>query len=420
MTLPEEKAGPFASLRIRNFRLLLVGTVFSNATQWIQQVTLSWLVYDLTGSGTILGSLNLVRSIAALGMIPVAGILIDRVNRRNLMLTTNGWLLIITLALGLILVFDRSHISHLFVFAFLGGITQTIDGTLRQVVLFDLVPRSITPNAVALIQTGWSLMRSFGPSIGGFLLLWFGAGGNFLVQAGIYALIAVNIMYIHFPERKSEAVRSSPVQNIKDGLRYVVERPVTRSFMLMGFILPLFIIPIYTILPPIYAVDVFHGGPEVLGFLLSSVGIGGIVGGIVVAFMNRVERRGLLQLVSLFLLSLSLIGFGYSTRLSIALPLLAVSGFFEMIFLTTNQTLLQLSIPDNLRGRVTSIVNLNAALFPLGGLIAGTGSDLFGGPKIITVVLGTIAAGIAVIVFFGSPRIRNYRLSQAIESPPAW
>jgi MFS family permease len=167
MTLPVEKVGPFASLRIRDFRLLLVGTVLSNATQWIQQVTLSWLVYNLTGSGTMLGSINLVRSIAALGMIPIAGVLIDRVNRRNLMLITNGWLLVISLGLGLILVFDRSQISYLFIFAFLGGMTSTIDGTLRQVVLFDLVPRSITPNAVALIQTGWSLMRSFGPSIGG-------------------------------------------------------------------------------------------------------------------------------------------------------------------------------------------------------------------------------------------------------------
>ena len=419
MTTPPEKIGPFASLRLRDFRLLLMGTLFSNAIQWIQQVTLSWVVYDITGSGTILGSLNLVSSMSSLGMIPVAGLLIDRLNRRNLMLVSNGWLLLITLALGLILVTGHSHIAYLFVFAFLSGMTQTVNGTLQQVVLFDLVPRSVTPNAVALVQTGWSLMRSFGPSIGGFLLLWLGAGGNFIVQAGIYALIIVNIMFIHFPPRKTPAAQISPLQNIKDGLRYIVERRVTRAFMFMGFVLPLFIIPIYTILPPIYAIDVFHGGPDVLGFLMSSVGIGGIAGGVFVAFMSRYERRGLLQLASLFCLSLSLIGFAYSTTLSMALPFLAVSGFFEMIFLTTNQTLLQLSIPDTLRGRVTSMVNLNAALMPLGGLVAGTGSDLFGGPKTITIIFGIVTASIAVIVFFISPTIRNYRLSQAIESPPA-
>ncbi len=261
-------------------------------------------------------------------------------------------------------------------------------------------------------------MRSFGPGIGGFLILWVGPGGNFLVQAGAYALIALNIMQIKFPARKSEAVRSSPLQNIREGIQFVVKQRVTRTFMMMGFILPLFIIPIFTILPPIYAVKVFHGGPEVLGFLLSSVGVGGIAGGVVITLLGHVERRGLIQLAALFLTSLSLIGFALSTKLPIALILLALSGFFEMIFLTTNQTLLQLSIPNNLRGRVTSVINLNAALSPLGGLIAGIGSDLLGGPKMITIVISSIAAAIAVGVFFGSTTVRDYRLSQAIAPEP--
>jgi MFS family permease len=412
-----EKVGPFTSLRIRNFRFLLVGTILSNAAQWIQQVTLSWLVYDLTGSGTMLGSINMVRAVAMLGMIPAAGVLIDRLNRRLLMMITNGWLFIITLGLGLILLLDRSHIPHLFVFAFLGGMAQTVDMALRQVMVFDLVPRSHTPNALALIQTGWSLMRSFGPGIGGFLILWFGPGGNFLVQAGAYALIVITIMQIQFPRRTSSAVQSSPLQNIREGMRYVVKAPVTRTFVLIGFILPLFIIPIFTILPPVYAVEVFgDDSGRVLGFLLSSVGVGGIVGGVITASLGRVERRGLIQLASLFLLSLTLIGFAFSTTLWVALPLLALAGFFEIIFLTTNQTLLQLSIPDDLRGRVTSVVNLNAALSPLGGLVAGVGSDLFGGPKLITIVLCSIAAVLAVGVFLGSPTVRNYQLSQAIET----
>jgi predicted MFS family arabinose efflux permease len=322
--------------------------------------------------------------------------------------------------LGFMLLFGHSNILYLFVFSFLGGIAQTVDMSLRQVLVFDLVPRSHTPNAMALIQTGWGLMRSFGPGIGGFLILWFGPGGNFLVQACAYALIAITIMQIQFPVRKSDAVRSSPLDNIKEGIRHIVKERTTRTFMMMGFVMPLFIIPIFSILPPIYAKDVFHGGSDVLGFLLASIGVGGIAGGVVTASLGRLERRGLLQLASLFLLSLALIGFAFSTTLLVALLLLALAGFFEMIFLTTNQILLQLSIPDNLRGRVTSVVNLNAALAPMGGLIAGVGSDLFGGPKIITIVLGSIAAGIAVCVFLASPTIRNYRLSQAMaaESVP--
>ncbi|MBL7166432.1 MAG: MFS transporter [Dehalococcoidales bacterium] len=414
-----EKIGSFASLRIRNFRLLLGGTTLGNAAQWIQQVTLSWLVYDITGSGVMLGSINLVRSVASLSLVPIAGVLIDRFNRRTLMLATNGWLFIITLVLGLTLLFGQTHIPYLFVFSFMGGMAQAINMPIRQVVVFDLVPRSRTPNAMALIQTGWSLMRSFGPAIGGFLIIWFGPGGNFLVQAGAYALISITIMQIKFPPWQPGRVRNSALQNIREGIRYVVKERVTRTFMLMGMILPLFIIPIFTILPAIYAKDVFHGEADVLGILLASIGVGGIVGGFVTASLGHFERRGILQLACLFLLSLSLIGFAFSIKLWAALLFFALAGFFEVIFLTTNQTLLQLSIPDEIRGRVTSIVNLNAALSPLSGLIVGTGSDLLGGPKMITVIFSGIAAVVAVCVFLFSPTVRNYRLSQAISSDSA-
>ena len=312
---PLEKIGPLASLRIRNFRWLLAGTTLGNAGQWLQQVTVSWLAYDITGSGTILGTVNLVRSVASLSMIPIAGLLIDRLNRRMLMLLTNGWLFIICLILGLALLFSQAHIAYLFVFSLLGGMAMAMNMPIRQVVVFDLVPRAYTPNAMALVQTGWSLMRSFGPAIGGFLILWFGPGGNFLFMSGAYALIAVTILQIQFPPRKSGVATSSPFQNIKEGLKYVAKERVTRTSMLMGTVLPLFIIPIFTILPPIYAKDVFSGESDVLGILLAFVGVGGIFGGIVTASLGRVERRGLVQLASLLLLSLSLIAFAYCTEL---------------------------------------------------------------------------------------------------------
>ncbi|MBI2887361.1 MAG: MFS transporter [Chloroflexi bacterium] len=407
------RIGTFTSLRLRDFRLLLIGTTLSNAAQWVQQVTLGWLVYDLTGSGTMLGTMNLLRSVPTLGLAPAAGVAIDHVARRTLMLATKAWLFVISLALGLALVAGQRELWHLFVFTFLGGVAQAVDMPLRQTVTFDLVPRSLAPNAVALVQTGWGLMRSVGPGVGGFLILWFGPGGNFLVQAGAYALIAVTVLRMRFPPQASPGPRRAALQNLGEGIRFVVRERVTRTFVLMGWVLPLFIVPNYTALPPIYAKDVFHGGPEVLGFLLSSVGVGGILGGLVAASLDRLERRGLLQLGALLLLSLSLIGFAFSSSLWAALLLLALSGFFEMIYLTTNQTLLQLSIPDELRGRVTSIVSLNAGLSPLGAMFAGVGSDLWG-PQAATVVLSSAAAVTTVWVFLASPTVREYRLSQAM------
>jgi len=305
---------------------------------------------------------------------------------------------------------------YLFIFAFIGGMFQTVDVTLRQVLIFDLVPRTIAPNAVALLNTGWSLMRVVGPSVGGFFILWFGAGGSFMVQAGVYILVIITILFIKFPERKLDVNQNSPVQNIRDGLNYVTKQPVTRIFTIMGFILPIMIIPIFSILPPIYAVEVFHDeSGRVLGFLMASVGVGGIAGGVVTASLRRFEHWGRLQLVSIFLMSISLIGFALSANLLLALLMMALAGFFEMIFLATNQTLIQLSIPNNLRARVTAVLNLTWVLSPVGSLIAGAGADLLDGPIEITIILSCAAAGLAVIIFLFSPTVRNYRLSSGME-----
>jgi MFS family permease len=410
---PADTGGTFASLRLRDFRLLLTGTTLSNAGQWIQQVTLGWLVYDLTASGTMLGTINLVRSVATLGLAPVSGVAIDRFARRTLMLAVNAWLFIISLGLGLLLLFGDVGIAHLLIFTFLGGVAQAVDIPLRQTAVFTLVPRALAPNAVALIQTGWALMRSLGPGLGGFLILWFGPGGNFLIQAIAYALIALTTVRIAFPPGKVGGTRPAFLSNLGDGLRYVAREPGTRAFVLMGWVLPIFIIPNFAALPPIYAKDIFGGGPEVLGLLLSSVGVGGIAGGLVTASLGRVERRGLVQLAALALTSAALIAFALTSTLWLALPLLAASGFFEMIYLTTNQTLLQLSIPEEMRGRVTGIVSLNAGLSPLGSFFAGLGADLFG-PRAITVALCTVAALIAALALVASPTIRDYRLSRAL------
>ncbi|MBX3001204.1 MAG: MFS transporter [Caldilineaceae bacterium] len=410
---PAKPAGNFDVLRQRNFAWFLTGTTLSNSGQWIQQVTLSWLVYELTGSGAMLGTLNLVRSIATLGLSPIAGAAIDRFPRRKLMIGVNTWLFFLSLIFGVMIAINPTLIWPLFAFSFLGGIAQAVDMPLRQTIIFSLVPRSLAPSAVALVQTGWAVMRSLGPAIGGFLILWVGPEGNFFVQAGAYALVALTILKLTFPSERAQLSGKATRGNLMEGLRYVIKEPTTRAFLLMGWVLPLFIIPNYSALPPIYAKDVFGGGPDTLGALLSAVGIGGIAGGFVSTMLSRFERRGLIQLGSLLLLSLSLIGVGLTSVFWVSLVCLAVSGFFEMIYLTSNQTLLQLSIPDALRGRVTGIVSLNMGLMPIGALIAGVGADFFG-PQVMTLVLSSIAGLIAVAVYFFSPIIREYRLSAAM------
>ena len=411
---PEAASGNFAVLRVPSFAWFLSGTTLSNAAQWIQNVTLSWLVYDLTSSGALLGTLNLVRSIATLGLAPIAGVAIDRIAHRKLLHANSIWLFSISFGFGLVLLGNPALVWPLFLFSFLGGIGQAVSMPLSQTVVFSIVPRSLAPNAVALVQTGWAVMRSIGPAIGGFLILWVGPAGNFFVQAGAYALLTYTILKLNLPSEPVDVGKTKTRASFGEGWAYLASNSTTRAFLFMSWVLPLFIIPNFGALPPIYAKDVFAGGPDTLGLLLSAVGIGGIAGGFMVVSLGRQDRRGLLQLASLVLLSISLIAFALSPSLWLALVFMVLAGFFEMIFLTTNMTLLQLSIPDSLRGRVTGIISLRSGLMPVGAFIAGIGAD-FVGPQTMTILLGGITGAIAVIVFFISPTIREYRLSKVLE-----
>ena len=409
----KETDGTFAALRIPSFAWFISGTTLSNAAQWIQQVTLSWLVYDLTASGAMLGTLNLVRSIATVGLAPLAGVAIDRLSRRGLLYGTSLWLCAISVGFGFVLLGNPGVVWPLFLFSFLGGIGQAVSLPLRQTVVFSVVPRTLTPSAVALVQTGWALMRSLGPAIGGFLLLWFGPAGNFFVQGAAYALVIVTVVKLSMPYEKQENQTTKSRASFREGWAFIASQPTTRAFMFLSLLLPLVIIPNYGTLLPIFAKDVFVGGPDTLGLLLSAVGVGGIGGGFVTASLGKQERRGVLQLAALLLLSLSFIAFALTQTLWLALVLIALTGFFEMVFLTTNMTLIQLSIPAELRGRVTGIVSLRSGLMPVGAFIAGIGADLVG-PQAMTIVLGGIVGAIAIIVFFISPTIREYRLSEAM------
>lgn len=406
--------GSFAVLGEPNFAWFLTGTTLTNVAHWIQGVTLSWLVYDSTSSGTMLGTLNLVRSIATVGLATIAGVAIDRLPRRGLLYATSIWLFAISFGIGLVLLGDSTVVWPLFLFSFLGGIGQAVSMPLRQTVVFSIVPRPLAPSAVALVQTGWAVMRSIGPAIGGFLLLWFGPAGNFFMQAGAYALVTLTIVKLRLPYERPTTKHAQPHGSFVEGWKYVISQPTTLAFLLMSWVLPLFIIPNFNALPPIYAKDVFEGGPDTLGTLLSAVGVGGIIGGFVTASLGKLERRGLLQLASLLLLGLSFMAFAVSTTLWTAILFMVLAGFLEMIYLTTNQTSLQLSIPDELRGRVTGIVSLSSGLMPVGAFIAGIGADLVG-PRMITLIFSGILVAIAVIVYLASPVIREYRLSQALE-----
>jgi MFS family permease len=331
------------------------------------------------------------------------------------MLLTNTWFLTINVGIGLILFAGFTQVWPLLVFSLLSGFGTAIDYPLRQTVLFVLVHRRLTPSALGFIQTGWAVMRTLGPIIGGLLLAWIGAGGSFFLQAGIFALVVVSVLQLRFPAQQEAAPRKKTSIDFVEGGLHILKNRHTRVFTVMGFILQLCIIPVFVVMPAIFAKDLFQGGPQVLGYLNSAVGFGGIIGGVVATSIKKIDHRGRLEQIAIALVGFSFIGFGTSQGLWSALGFLWLSGFFEMIFLINNQTLLQLSIPDELRGRVNGILALGSGLIPLGSLVAGYGADQLG-PRTTTILMGGAAVLITLVVFLASPTIRHYRLSAYLAS----
>lgn len=406
---PAEVGGlrTFSSLRHRDYRLLWVGTMFMSAGQWIQQVTLGWLAYDLTGSAVVLGALNGLRSLPFLVSSPVAGVAADRMDRRKLLLWAQALLMATAWGMGLLVVSGWLQVWHLFVFTLLTALPWSFSQTVRQTLPPNLVPRADLMNAIALTSAGFNLMKIVGPAVGGVLIALFGAGGNFFVQGAAFAMVLSLVFAMRVPPTPVQARQASVYANMKEGLAYVWRDPLVFGLMVAALVPNVFAMPVYQSLMPVFQKDVLGLGPEALGLLLAAPGLGAVVATLTLASVaHRVRRKGVLLLSGLALLGLSLVGFSRAPTLPFALAALVGVGICQMLFSSTAQTLIQEVVPDALRGRVMSIYMLDHGLAPLGALLAGTATHLLGAPLTVTI------SGLAIVLLAGAlarllPEIRR-------------
>jgi MFS family permease len=409
-----EHIGTFHAFRYRNYRLLWIGDLATAAGQWIQQTVMGWVVYDLTGSGSVLGAMNLMRTFPILMFSPAAGVATDRVPRNRIIAVSQFCMFVLTFMVGFDLMLGTIQIWHLFLFTFLIATAQTFNLPARQTFVFDLVPRTAIPNAVALSWFAFSLARSIGPAIGGLLIVWFGPANNFLLQGVAYLSVMATVLLIRTERIQRPTNRKPFFASVREGYGFVLQEPRARLVLVMSLISPMFIIPLHGALLPIFAKQVFHEDAAGLGILVGSIGFGGLFGGLLTASLSRVDRRGLLQLIALLVFSLSEVIFSIlaatTGNIMIAVPFLVVAGTAESLYTTTNTTVLQLLAPEHLRGSMASVLQLAMLVMPIGGLIAGTSADFFGAPAVgATMTFIAFSIGLALLVF--SPRMRKLRLS---------
>ena len=404
----EEEArsgGTFRSLKYRDYRLLWFSTLFASSAQWVQQVTVGWLIYEMTNSGFLLGAVNGFRALPLLFLAPLGGVLADRVERKKLMQATQYMLLVASLIMTVIVFTDRLQVWHLFAFTFITGIGWAFNNPVRQSVVPNLVPKFELMNALALQSAGFNFTRIIGPSLGGFLLAHLGAGENFALQTFFYVGVITMVMPMVIPPLQKRGELVSVKQNLKDGLSHVWRTKQLRTQLMFAFVPTMLAFPSQALMP-IFARDILGSGKEGLGLLGTAVGVGAVIGTLTMASLTNVEHKGRVMLVAVFLLGVSLMAFSQSTSMPLSMVILAFTGASQMVYLTTNQTILQLAVPDHLRGRVMGIYMLSQGMMPFGGLVGGAVADALSAPTAV-LIMGSMVCAMAAFFFVRAPELRE-------------
>jgi MFS family permease len=388
----------FASLHLRDYRLLWLGQVSTSMGQWMDQVTRGWLIYQLTGSALSLGLAAALRGLPLLFFGIIAGAVADRSGRKAQLIIAQVTNALLNALLATLVLTQRVQPWHIYGTAFLAGIVQAFQQPARQTLISDMVgPRNLM-NALALNATALNTARATGPAVAGLLITLVGAHGSYYIQAAMYVLATLWTLQMIVPVRSPESLqaRREPFRrSIATGLTFVAQERDIRTLLILA-LGPLTLGMPYTSLMPIFALDVLHGGARLQGLLLTLVGIGSVSGALVVASMQR--RYGYGRSVVLGALGFGVVLFGFASSRTVVLSSLCALclGVCLVIYQTQNQTLLQILAPAHLRGRVMSIYLLNRGLVPLGTLLAGVLADLLGGP--LALQLMSLAALVVVVV----------------------
>jgi predicted MFS family arabinose efflux permease len=374
------------------FRRLWFGALASSVGQWMQQVALGWLAIVMTNSPGFVGIVTFSAGVPFLVVAPFGGALIDRIDRRRLMLSCQvlAFLLAAVLAVDVMSGFIQPW--HLPIAAFLNGSLQALLIPTQQSLVPALVPRESLTNAVGLMSAGQNMTRVVGPSVAGVVIGTIGVGPTFLAQAMAIAASFLLVLGIVLPPRAQRTARGS---SIFDGIRLVTSRPDLRSLFLLASIPTFFVFPYIGFLN-VFARDILQIGAQGLGLLMAVSGCGAVVGSLLVAAAARSEGTGRLLLGMTVLYGLPIVGVALSRTLWITLPMLFVAGMLGAAFMSGNNALVQHRVSDDVRGRVMGAYMLTWGLMPLGSLPMGMIADRIGTPAAVAggAVISSVLAGI--------------------------
>ena len=403
----KRSGGPFNGLRpfqSRAYRYLFVGTMLTMTGNFMQMVAQGWLIYDLTSSPTWLGIVSFARGLPMLILALVAGVVVDRFDRRTVLITAQGLTALIAVVLALLIATGLVQPWHVALTAFLSGCLFVLIIPARQALLSSTIERSQLGPAIALMSTGQNSGRIIGPALAGLLIALVGVATSFAVQAFGFVLALLCALMLAPQPTASASRRGSALSSLTAGLRYVWGDPTVLALTSLQAI-PAFLIMPYTQLLPIFARDILHTGPDGLGTLMMANGIGSVLGSVVIVLLPF-RRQGLFLFTSLASLGLLLAVFAASTWLPLSIGIMGLIGTAQAIYLASNNTLVQVATPDELRGRVMSVYMMSWGLMPLGSLPQGVLADWLGAPA-VAAGTGLLACCVVILFAIRAPAIRR-------------
>ncbi len=396
----------FVSLRYRNYRLIWTSMLFSSSGQWMEQVALSWLVWTLTEDPFMLGAINGTRSLPFF-LSPLAGVAADRIDRKKLMITTQFGVMILSFSMSLLVYSGLIRLWMVFIFAILAGTTWAFNQPVRQAIIPNLVPKKHIMNAVALGSSAMNMTRLIGPIGAGFIIAFVGVEGAFASKGLAYIAVILMTLFVKVPPIGEAANRLGIRQDLWSGFHYIWTNRMIFTLLVMALIPIVLVMPYIWSFMPVFADQVYDMGPEGMGILYGAVGLGALGGSLTVASLGNFRQKGLLLMLSGIVMGAMLILFGMSTYFPLTLIVLVGVGFPQTFYNSLTQTLIQMNITDDVRGRVMSILMLDRGLGPLGSFFAGLMASIVGAPGAV-IIGGSLTLILAIFGFIFMPNIRKW------------
>ena len=385
----------FSAFKHRNYRLYFFGLLISVTGLWSQVVAQSWLVYELTDSALAIGQVNAVMALPVWLLGPWAGVLIDRVPRRMILLTTQIVQMLQAITLAVLTFTGQIEVWHIMVLSGVRGVANAFDAPTRQAFVVEMVGKEDLSNAIALNSSMFSLARTIGPSIGGLIIASLGTAWAFTVNALTFLAIIGALLLMRLPKPVLQPSETSPLRDLIEGFRYIWQRKTIIGLMAIAFSVALFGANFQTLLP-LVTDRVLGRGETAFGLLNGANGLGTLIGTLLVAYLANQARRG--RQLNLFnlLFPLALLAFAASRSYPLSLFFIALVGINFIPQLSLANMLIQDNIEDRVRGRVMSVYTLLIfGTAPIGSYIAGALGEWLGAPMAIVI---SAAAMIVVAV----------------------